>query len=186
MPKLTLIKNSGVIPQARLLLSPNFDLRPDPNDISLLVIHNISLPPGKFGGNEIADFFCNQLDSSQHPFFSEIKEMKVSAHLLIDRKGELSQFVPLHKRAWHAGQSCFLGREQCNDFAIGIELEGSDNTPYTQEQYRVLADVTHLIMQHYPAITCERITGHESISPERKTDPGPAFDWSRYRKSLVP
>ncbi len=182
MSKLTLIKNCGIIPQARLLLSPNVDQRPD--EISLLVIHNISLPPGKFGGNEIAEFFCNQLDSSQHPFFSQIKEMKVSAHLLIDRKGELTQFVPLHKRAWHAGQSCFSGRGACNDFAIGIELEGSDNTPYTKEQYTVLAEVTRLIMQHYPAITQERITGHESISPGRKTDPGPAFDWPRYRKSI--
>ncbi|MCF6218401.1 MAG: 1,6-anhydro-N-acetylmuramyl-L-alanine amidase AmpD [Gammaproteobacteria bacterium] len=186
MSKFTLIKNRGVIPQARLLLSPNFDRRPDPDEVSLLVIHNISLPPGKFGGNEIAEFFCNQLDSSRHPFFSQIKDMKVSAHLLIDRKGALTQFVPLHKRAWHAGQSCFAGREECNDFSIGIELEGGDNTPYTKEQYKVLADVTHLIMQHYPAITRERITGHNSISPGRKTDPGPAFDWPRYRKNILP
>ncbi len=180
MSTLTLIDNSGLIAQARHIPSPNFDRRPDPDDISLLVIHNISLPPGQFGGDEICALFCNQLDPTQHPFFLKIAELKVSAHLLIDRQGGLTQFVPFHKRAWHAGDSCFSGRERCNDYAIGIELEGTDNTPYTEAQYAMLTDVTTLIMQHYPAITTERITGHETIAPERKTDPGPAFDWNHY------
>ncbi len=184
MSPLTLIENSGLITRAHHVPSPNVDLRPDPDDISLLVIHNISLPPGQFGGGEICALFCNQLDPTQHPFFSEIEGLKVSAHLLIDRQGELTQFVPFHKRAWHAGNSSFSGREQCNDYAIGIELEGTDNTPYTEAQYAMLTDVTALIMQNYPAITSERITGHETISPERKTDPGPAFDWNRYLNSL--
>ena len=184
MANKTLTLQAGLIPQAKQCLSPNCDARPDPNDISLLVIHNISLPPGEFGGGYIEDFFCNQLDHQQHPFFTEIEGVKVSAHLVINRQGELIQFVPFHQRAWHAGLSCFEGRERCNDFSIGIELEGTDHTPYTQAQYKMLSDVTQLIMACYPAIKQNRITGHQDIAPERKTDPGPAFDWQYYRNAL--
>jgi len=181
----TLSLQSGLITQAKQCPSPNCDARPDVGGITLLVIHNISLPPGDFGNGHIEAFFCNQLDHQHHPFFSEIAGVKVSAHLLIDRSGKLIQFVPLHQRAWHAGVSCFENRGRCNDYSIGIELEGTDDTPYTSLQYDTLIDVTRLIMKRYPAITQERITGHQTIAPERKTDPGPAFDWQRYRDALA-
>jgi AmpD protein len=163
--------------------SPNFDERPD-CPIDLLVIHNISLPPGQFGGPHIKDFFCNQLDCHIHPFFREIENLKVSAHFLIDRDGQVTQFVPLDKRAWHAGASNFSGRQRCNDFSIGIEMEGTDDGPYTEAQYQSLTRLTREIQRHYPAITRERITGHSDISPGRKTDPGPFFDWEKYRALL--
>ena len=153
-----------------------------PEDISLLVIHNISLPPGEFGGKNIEAFFCNRLEYDKHPFFNEIKDLCVSAHLLIDRNGDVTQFVPLHLRAWHAGKSCYQGRERCNDFSIGIELEGTDLIPYSDAQYLTLSELARLITEHYPSITPERITGHQDIAPGRKTDPGPAFDWHRFRQ----
>jgi len=164
--------------------SPNFNQRPNGIEVDLLVIHNISLPPGEFSGNYIEQFFTNCLDHSLHPFFNEIEGVKVSAHLLIRRDGTLIQFVPLNQRAWHAGQSSFHGRENCNDFSIGIELEGTDNCPYTDEQYVALARVTNEIRHYYPKITDDNITGHSDIAPGRKTDPGQAFDWVRYR-SLI-
>ncbi len=165
--------------------SPNADQRPGGELPSLLVIHNISLPPGCFGGGEIVDFFTNRLDVDAHPYFREIAGLRVSAHLLIDRLGVVTQFVSFLDRAWHAGASSFEGRERCNDFSIGIELEGTDSEPYGDAQYRVLAAVTRALIRAYPAITPERIRGHSDIAPGRKTDPGEAFDWSRYRRLLV-
>ena len=160
--------------------SPNFDDRPEASTVDLLVIHNISLPPGQFGGPWIKDLFLNQLNPSQHAYFQEIGDLKVSAHFLIDRGGEILQFVPMNKRAWHAGVSDFQGRECCNDFSIGIELEGVDDLPYTEPQYQSLAKLTTEIQRQFPSITKERITGHQNIAPQRKTDPGPAFDWHYY------
>lgn len=148
--------------------------------MDLLVIHNISLPPEQFGGSWIEDFFLNRLDPDGHPYFREIQSIRVSAHFLIKREGEILQFVPLHRRAWHAGKSCFQGRDCCNDYSIGIELEGADAIPYTDPQYQSLVNLSKTIMGKFPAINKERITGHEHIAPNRKTDPGPAFDWTRY------
>ncbi|MES9856812.1 MAG: 1,6-anhydro-N-acetylmuramyl-L-alanine amidase AmpD [Sedimenticola sp.] len=174
----------GTLPSARQCLSPNRDERPSGCDVDLLVIHNISLPPNEFGGPWINDLFLNRLDPSAHPYFEAIHPLPVSAHLLIRRDGELIQYVPLHQRAWHAGTSCFGHRERCNDFAIGIELEGADEIPYSDEQYQVLAEVTRQVITIYPAITPQRITGHSDIAPGRKTDPGPAFNWERFYQLL--
>lgn len=164
--------------------SPNQDERPDSRAIELLVIHCISLPPEEFAGDYIDDLFCNRLNPDAHAYFAEIHQLKVSAHLLIRRDGSIRQYVPFNRRAWHAGASCFEGRERCNDFSIGIELEGSINQPYTDEQYQQLAAVTREILAKYPDITLDRITGHSDIAPERKTDPGPFFDWQRYKALL--
>jgi len=172
------------LPGIRHTPSPNCDPRPNPDDIDFLVVHNISLPPGEFGGDEVEAFFQNRLNPAGHPYFQEIADLRVSAHLFIRRNGEVQQFVALDQRAWHAGASCFEGRERCNDFSIGIELEGTDDTPYTEAQYRSLIDLTRQIRRRYPAITPQRIAGHADIAPGRKTDPGPAFDWQRYRDSL--
>jgi AmpD protein len=169
---------------ARQLPSQNLSERPEGEEISLLVIHNISLPPGEFGGRYIDDLFCNCLDYSAHAFFEDLKELRVSSHLLIDRSGKLTQYVPFNFRAHHAGESLFDGREQCNDFSIGIELEGCDDRPFTDQQYEVLAKTTLILMEAYPGITSARIIGHSDIAPGRKTDPGPCFDWSRYRSML--
>lgn len=176
---------SGWLPRARQVLSPHCDERPDPADISLLVIHNISLPPGRFGGPYIEQLFTNRLDPTAHPYFAQIRDLRVSSHLLIDRRGRLTQFVPLHQRAWHAGKSVFEGRERCNDFSIGIELEGTDEKPFTQAQYTRLVRLTRQIMARCPRITRRRVTGHSNIAPGRKTDPGPHFDWARYRRQLL-
>ena len=165
---------------ADFIESPNFDERPHDAAIDLLVIHNISLPPNEFGGGYVKDLFQNKLDPSIHPYFEEIKGMEVSSHLFIERSGKLIQFVPFNQRAWHAGASCFEGRERCNDFSIGIELEGSDDIDYTDEQYRVLRAVTLCLQMTYPGLSNNKhIVGHCDIAPERKTDPGPAFDWGR-------
>jgi len=173
------------VDQAEFLASPNFSERPRGVKISLLVIHNISLPPGEFGGNHVIDFFLNKLDSSQHPFFEKISDMKVSSHLFLDRKGKLIQFVGLDKKAWHAGVSEFKDQEECNDFSIGIELEGTDTDPYTDAQYDSLISLTNCLMESYPGITKERVVGHSDIAPDRKTDPGESFNWSRYKNSLI-
>lgn len=175
----------GWLASAERLASPNADERPGGEAPSLLVVHNISLPPGEFGGDAIKAFFTNCLDCTQHPFYREIEQLRVSTHLLIERSGHTTQFVPFTRRAWHAGVSSFQGRERCNDFSIGIEMEGADTVPYTDRQYRVLADVTLILMRAYPGLSPERIVGHSDIAPGRKTDPGPAFDWVRYRRSLV-
>ena len=164
--------------------SPNVDTRPEGTGVDLLVIHNISLPPGEFGGPWIDDLFLNRLDPAAHPYFAEIAGLRVSAHLLVRRDGRVTQFAALDRRAWHAGQSVFCGRERCNDFSIGIELEGSDDRDFSEAQYRGLAALTRIVRSHFPAITADRIVGHSDIAPGRKTDPGPHFDWDRYRMAL--
>lgn len=179
-----MIDENGWYQQARHVPSPFFDQRTDSSDISLLVIHNISLPPGQFGGPYIEQFFTGQLDPNDHPFFEVIHNMGVSAHCLIRRDGEVIQFVPFTARAWHAGASSFAGRDRCNDYSIGIELEGCDYMAYTDEQYQALTELTHQIQARYPNITLPRITGHQYIAPLRKTDPGLVFDWQRYRGGL--
>lgn len=170
--------------EAKQIQSPNFNERPEPGDLSLVVIHSISLPPGQFGGPYIESLFTNCLNPDEHPYFSEICELQVSSHLLITRRGDLIQFVPFDKRAWHAGQSCYEGRENCNDFSIGIELEGTDTDPFEAIQYQQLSEVLKVLIAQYPGLSSERITGHEHIAPGRKTDPGPGFDWG-YLQSLV-
>jgi len=164
--------------------SPHCNNRPHGCAVDLLVIHSISLPPGQYGGSYIDAFFLGQLDTGAHPYFSEIAALRVSAHLLIDRDGQVTQYVPLDRRAWHAGQSEFQGRSNCNDFSIGIELEGLDTDTYTDAQYRSLAEASAAIMAAYPAIDRDRITGHSDIAPGRKLDPGPGFDWQRYYSLL--
>ena len=176
--------DQGWLSTATALASPNADPRPDKSDISLLVIHNISLPPGQFGGGHVAELFTNTLDPNTHPYFAEIANLKVSAHLLIDREGVVIQFVPFDQRAWHAGVSAFAGRPACNDFSIGIELEGTDTDPYTHLQYECLVKITQCLIAEYPALSSERVAGHSDIAPDRKTDPGPAFDWTRF-KALI-
>ena len=178
------IDEQGRLTGVRQCLSPNHDERPQADDISLLVIHGISLPPGQFGGPYVEELFCNRLDPAAHPFFAEIHELRVSAHLFIRRSGRMIQFVPFARRAWHAGQSSFLGRERCNDFSIGIELEGTDDRRYTNSQYRSLLRVSRLILRHYPNIDTSRIAGHCDIAPGRKTDPGPGFAWRSYLRAL--
>lgn len=174
----------GWLSDATRLESPNKDQRPDRDTINLLVIHNISLPPEQFGGPHIGELFCNQLNPDFHPYFAEIAQLRVSSHVLIDRMGVVTQFVPFEQRAWHAGVSEFEGRQNCNDFSIGIEMEGADTIAYTDYQYAALARVTQLLLSQYPGITAERIVGHSHIAPGRKTDPGPAFDWPRYKQML--
>jgi AmpD protein len=175
------IDADGWLRPARRCPSPNFNQRPPGCAVDLLVIHNISLPPGRFGGGFIEALFTNCLDCRAHSSFAELEGLRVSAHLLIDRDGAVTQFVALHERAWHAGQSSFAGRDNCNDFSIGIELEGSDDIPYTDAQYRQLAAVIAALRRRYPEIVPQRIVGHSDIAPGRKTDPGPAFDWRRCR-----
>ncbi|MBY4897423.1 1,6-anhydro-N-acetylmuramyl-L-alanine amidase AmpD [Cupriavidus sp. AU9028] len=167
----------GWVQGARLAPSPNHDERPAGLPVDLLVVHNISLPPGVFGGGAIEALFQNRLDPAGHPYFAQVHAMRVSAHFLIRRDGELVQFVSCGQRAWHAGQSDFLGRERCNDFSIGVELEGCDERPFEAAQYRVLAALTGLLRQRYPI---GAVAGHSDIAPGRKTDPGPHFDWDRF------
>jgi AmpD protein len=165
--------------------SPNQDARPDPTEVSLLVVHGISLPPGEFGGPWIDGLFTNRLDPGAHPYFAQLAGLRVSAHLFIRRDGEIVQYVPFFARAWHAGASSFAGRERCNDYSVGVELEGTDELPYTDPQYTALAAVTRALMRSYPAISAGRIAGHSDVAPGRKTDPGPAFDWTRFRASIT-
>ncbi len=173
----------GWISTARKVPSMHCNTRPESEVPSLLVIHNISLPPGEFGGPWIDRLFTGTLPADAHPFFADIAQLRVAAHCLIRRDGELVQYVSLDERAWHAGISQFGDRENCNDFSIGIELEGTDTLPYTDAQYVTLQQVTALLLQHYP-LTADRIIGHSDIAPARKTDPGPAFDWVRYKQSI--
>ncbi|MGH1536841.1 MAG: 1,6-anhydro-N-acetylmuramyl-L-alanine amidase AmpD [Gammaproteobacteria bacterium] len=165
--------------------SPNYDERPDSVPLSLIVVHNISLPPNEFGGPYIEQLFMNRLSPDDHPYFAEIADKKVSAHILIRRNGEVVQFVPFSKRAWHAGQSEYKGCENCNDFAIGIELEGADETPYEEVQYSVLATLIDSLRIAYPSLSKEHIVGHSDIAPGRKTDPGLAFNWQNLRALLA-
>lgn len=166
---------------ARQITSPNFDKRPVSCAVDLLVIHSIALPPDEYGGEAIEALFTNQLNPNDHPYFVSIAHLKVSAHVLIRRTGELLQFVNFNDRAWHAGESCYKDRECCNDFSIGIELEGTDVDPFTQEQYHALAEVTGALLEHYPTLSVNNIVGHQDIAPGRKTDPGSGFDWHHYR-----
>jgi AmpD protein len=180
---LTINPKTHKLNDIRFISSPNFNERPQNEQIDLIVIHSISLPPAQFGNNFIEQFFTNQLDLNQHPYFMEnLKDLKVSAHVVIDRDGKITQYVPFDKRAWHAGQSSFNGRLNCNDFSIGIELEGFDTVPYTEEQYAALAQLINALMRAYPHMTPERIVGHSDIAPGRKTDPGPFFDWQYFRE----
>lgn len=165
--------------------SPHQNDRPAGQVVSLLVIHNISLPPGEFGGGHVQSFFQGHLDPALHPYFADIAPLKVSAHFLIEREGITTQFVSCFNRAWHAGRSQYAGREECNDYSIGVELEGTDQLAYTAPQYHALEVLTRALRSAFPGITPYRITGHEFIAPGRKTDPGPAFDWQRYLRSVV-
>lgn len=170
---------TNILTTASFLTSPHCDDRPSSTPIDMIVIHNISLPPSEFGGTWIEEFFCGKLDASKHPYFATISHLRVSAHLLIKRNGSLVQFVPFEKRAWHAGQSSFEGRSNCNDFSIGIELEGTDDMPFEAIQYEQLIAIVQLLQKRYPLILRNRIVGHSDIAPGRKTDPGPFFDWSK-------
>lgn len=170
------IDDAGWCRELRHADCSNFDPRPEGADVSLLVIHNISLPPGEFGGPHIEDLFANRLDCDAHPYFDQLRGLRVSAHFLIRRDGQALQFVSTCDRAWHAGVSNFNGRERCNDFSIGIELEGTDTVDFCDAQYRTLAALAHALLQRHPI--CD-VRGHEHIAPGRKTDPGPHFDWER-------
>ena len=181
-------KQTGLLNTATYIPSPNCDDRPcvaqtdkegQSAEITLTVIHNISLPPNEFGGDYITQLFTNCLNPDEHGFFQEIYELRVSSHLLINRQGKIIQYVPFHKRAWHAGVSTYLGRSVCNDFSIGIELEGTDDTDFTEAQYQVLVEVLKTLVNTYPNLDMQHITGHEHIAPGRKTDPGAHFDWVR-------
>ncbi|MDE2070206.1 MAG: 1,6-anhydro-N-acetylmuramyl-L-alanine amidase AmpD [Gammaproteobacteria bacterium] len=176
---------TGLIEDARYSPSPHCDARPPGTAIDLLVIHGISLPPGEFGGPWIEQLFLGRLPLEAHPYFRQIANPRVAPHLLIRRDGELQQFVPFTRRAWHAGVSAFAGRALCNDFSIGIELEGADHVAYSDAQYAELARVSRALMTAYPGITPTRVVGHSDIAPGRKTDPGPAFDWPRLRAELA-
>jgi AmpD protein len=175
---------NGLLRGARFVPSPNHDERPAGAAPELLVVHGISLPPGQYGGPWIDQLFTNTLPRGEHPYFEQIAELRVSSHLLIRRDGETVQYVPFHLRAWHAGKSCYEGRERCNDFSIGIELEGADDSAYEAVQYRRLADVIVALCRAYRTLSPERIAGHSDIAPGRKTDPGAAFDWPRLRALL--
>jgi AmpD protein len=175
---------TGLLRPATQCPSPNQDERPPGVEPDLVIIHGISLPPGEYGGPYIEALFTNSLDPDEHPFFREIEGLRVASHLLIRRDGEVVQFVPFERRAWHAGESTFRGQSCCNDFSIGIELEGTDDTPYTDAQYEQLVPVLRVIMQAYPKISPRRLAGHCDISPGRKSDPGPAFDWLRLYDGL--
>ncbi len=168
---------NGWVSGMRRLASPNCDVRPSGIAIDLLVIHNISLPPGEFGGQAVAKLFTNTLDTDAHPYYAQLKGVKVSAHFLIQRTGEIIQFVPCGKRAWHAGASVWHGRTACNDFSIGVELEGTDFLPFSDQQYAALIRLTRVLKRAFPI---REIAGHSDIAPGRKTDPGQKFDWSRY------
>jgi len=168
----------------RRVPSPNCDQRPAASEPELVVIHSISLPAGRFGTPHVEALFCNRLDVNAHPSFPEIARLRVSAHVLIRRDGELVQFVPFTRRAWHAGASCYDGRECCNDFSIGIELEGCDWQPFEDAQYRCLASLVRLLKAAWPAIGADRLVGHSDIAPGRKTDPGPHFDWRKLTSLL--
>jgi N-acetyl-anhydromuramoyl-L-alanine amidase len=167
---------------ATQICSPNCDERPDDTPVSLIVVHGISLPPGEFGGDAIERLFTNRLDPAAHPFYATVASLRVSAHFLIRREGSLLQFVPCSRRAWHAGESTWRGRPCCNDYSIGIEAEGTDDLPYTDAQYTLLARLVRALCKRYPITG---VAGHADIAPGRKTDPGPAFDWPRLHAALA-
>ena len=173
-----------IFKNVRFLQSPNYNDRPDKEKISLLIIHCISLPEGSYEGSNVEDFFLNKLSISDHNSFDEIKDLKVSSHLYIKRNGELIQFVPFNMRAWHAGESSFKNKDNCNDYSIGIELEGSDDDIFEDIQYEKLSQITEILLQEYTGISKEDIKGHSDIAPGRKTDPGILFDWDRYLSNV--
>ena len=173
----------GQLIGARQIASPNYNARPAHSEIELLVVHNISLPPSQFGGGYIEQFFQNKLDWSMHPYFQTIQGMQVSTHLLILRSGEVLQFVNFNQRAWHSGRSTYLGKKECNDYSIGIELEGSDDLPFQEIQYQVLAHVVTVLQATYPKLL-QHVAGHSDIARGRKTDPGPYFDWLKIRRLI--
>jgi len=177
---------TGLLSGVRQVLSPHFDERPSGTAIDLIVIHGISLPPGEFGGPWIDRLFTGCLPAGAHPYFAAIVGSRVSAHLLIRRTAEIVQYVPFERRAWHAGPSQYLGRSSCNDFSIGIELEGTDEQAYAEGQYERLAAIVEALLATYPTLSRDRIAGHSEIAPGRKTDPGPAFEWSRLRRLISP
>ena len=180
----TISPGQGLIRPAEQCPSPNQDDRPEGCEPELIIIHGISLPPGEFGGPFVEQLFTNRLDWDAHPYFAEIRDLKVSTHVFIRRDGSLIQFVPFSRRAWHAGASCYRDREDCNDFSIGIELEGEDETPYTDRQYEVLAKTVSALQATYTNLCARRIAGHCDVAPNRKSDPGPAFDWQRLYDGL--
>ncbi len=180
----TISPGQGLIRPAEQCPSPNQDDRPEGCEPELIVIHGISLPPGEFGGSYVEQLFTNRLDWDAHPYFAEIRGLKVSSHIYIKRDGSLIQFVPFNRRAWHAGASCYRDREDCNDFSIGIELEGDDTTPYSDIQYDVLVRAVCALQATYASLNARRIAGHCDVSPHRKSDPGPAFDWLRLYDGL--
>jgi len=184
-PSYVVSPGAGLLRPARQCPSPNQDERPEGVVPTLIVIHGISLPPGEYGGDAIQSFFTNCLDCDGHPYFREIDGLKVSSHLLIRRSGEIDQFVAFGRRAWHAGESSFRGRDRCNDYSIGIELEGTDTDPYTDEQYVNLTATVAALLRAYPQLSPRTIAGHCDISPGRKTDPGPSFDWLRLYDGLI-
>ena len=175
---------TGLLAGARQVLSPHYDARPAGVLPELLVVHGISLPPGEFGGPWIDRLFTGTLPADAHPYFAAIAGQVVSAHALIRRDGQIVQYVPFSERAWHAGQSAYRGRNACNDFSVGVELEGTDDTPYTDAQYESLAALSAALIAAYPSLSAQAIAGHNEVSPGRKTDPGPSFDWARLRKLL--
>jgi len=177
-----IVDATGCVDAARYVASPNCDARPPGEAITLLVIHNISLPPGEFGGDGILRLFTNELDCTAHPYYRSLAGLRVSAHFLIRREGELLQFVPCNMRAWHAGKSCWRGRSGCNDFSVGVELEGADDVPYAEPQYHTLAQLVRALQAAYAMAD---IVGHGDIAPDRKTDPGASFDWPRFRRLIA-
>jgi AmpD protein len=178
------IDDAGWLQSVEVFRSPNFDSRPDNTQIKLVVVHGISLPPGEYGGGHIQQFFCNNLDPQLHPYFATICSMTVSAHCLIERDGNIVQFVSFADRAWHAGVSEWRGESVCNNFSVGIELEGCDDQSYTDAQYSSLAKLVAALRSKYPEIGADAITGHSDIAPARKTDPGPAFEWGKLKEYL--
>jgi AmpD protein len=186
-PALKVEPATGLLVGVRQVLSPHFDARPSNVVPELIVVHGISLPPGEFGGPWIDQLFTGNLPPDAHPYFRQVAApgRRVSAHVLIRRDGQIIQYVPFGARAWHAGQSEYRGRAACNDFSIGIELEGADDIPYTDAQYDQLARVVQALLDAYPMLSATHITGHSDIAPGRKTDPGPAFDWSRFRRLIA-
>jgi AmpD protein len=176
---------SGLMQGVRQVASPNRDLRPPGVEADLIVVHGISLPPGEYGGPWIERLFTNTLPAEVHPYFAEVCSLRVSSHVVVGRDGGVTQYVKFSERAWHAGKSIYQGREACNDFSVGIELEGTDTSPYEASQYNVLAEVVAALCAAYPRLSADRLVGHNEISPGRKTDPGPAFDWPRARRLIA-
>jgi N-acetyl-anhydromuramoyl-L-alanine amidase len=181
---ITLDSKKQWLEDVRQVPSPNCDNRPDGCEIDLVIMHGISLPPNEYGGEYIDQLFTNTLDPQEHPYFAEIVALRVSSHLLVNRKGEITQYVPFNDRAWHAGKSEFQGRQTCNDFSIGIELEGCDDQEYEPVQYQVAANIVKLLMRNWQGITKQRVVGHCDVAPGRKTDPGEAFDWDYFYSLL--